>query len=244
MAISAGYSPEGGFSFGISGSDGGPGRKSSYEIARAYQPGITQANAKAAITGAASGARAAGLHPLFALGGGAGGGSAPAFVGGQPRTPNQYAVSSKKVNPSEALINDANLGLINKRKDWLQEQIDASKAARTDTNGTRGATPIPLEFESARQVVPISTDKPGQMAGDHPSWKLHNLSFGGYNISVWAPTQETEELFQSQSMWPLVYAANQNEIHRWAREVFKDKSNIGKLSTMGKWLLQWAGSKI
>lgn len=57
-----------------------------YEYAARYQPGLTSNNASASITGAVHGARAAGLHPLFALGGGTSG-SAPAFnMPGQSET--------------------------------------------------------------------------------------------------------------------------------------------------------------
>ena len=102
----------------------------------------------------------------------------------------------------------------------------------------------PVEFEPQVQTIPISPDKPGQVGGDHPAWMKHNMSFGNHSLSLWAPVKETSEIFETWSLWPAIYAANQDEIHKWAKGVFKDKSNIGKLSQFAKWALEIASDKI
>ncbi len=112
--------------------------RKAYEYALRYQPNITRQNTLQAsmvgLKGTAEEARRQGLHPLFALGGGGGvSGGAPAFVGGWASSPGGCSsYSSKNIRPEETALNDANLKLIEKRTAWIQEQIDASIAARTN----------------------------------------------------------------------------------------------------------------
>ncbi len=183
--------------------------------------------------------RKAGLHPLFAMGGG--GGSIPPGVpiGGSSKPAISGQVSSKTIRPEEAALTNAQLGLIKAQTDEVTARAEASRAstAALTRSARPGATPVPLEFESMTQTVPLP-GKPGQLAGSHPAWTKHNLSFGNHPMQLWAPAQETSEIFESVGMWPLIYANNTEAIHKWARGVFKDKSNIGKIGKFGRWILE------
>lgn len=53
--------------------------RQNYEYAMRYMPRLVKKQSGAALTGTVNAAKAAGLHPLFALGGASGGGGAPAF---------------------------------------------------------------------------------------------------------------------------------------------------------------------
>ncbi len=175
-----------------------------------------------------------GLHPLWAMGGGGMANAGPPATVGVQDTGMRAHISSKGVRPEEAR-------LIKLQGDEIQERINASKTARAieARNARRGATAIPLRYEEAVQTLPLP-GKPGTIPGDHPAWKKHNLSLNGYNISLMAPAQDTSEMFESVGMWPFIYGANQKAIHKWARQYFKDHSNIGKMSTMARHLLDSA----
>ncbi len=185
----------------------------------------------------------AGMHPLFAMGG-AGAIGPPSWIG-KPDTGTRVAVSSKSIRPEEAAMNTARIGLIKAQTNEIEERAAASRAARAaEALAARpGAKALPLRYEEMTQTIPLP-GKPGQVPGSHPAWTQHNLSFGNHSMKLWAPAQETSEIFESMAMWPLIYSANQNAIHKWAKGIFKDKSNIGKLTTFGKWLIQMAGDKL
>lgn len=177
-----------------------------------------------------------GIHPLFGLGAGAGAGSLgvsqPAMVG-VPDTKDRGSISSKGIRPEELRVAEL-------QGDLLEEQIKSSEQSRmiqlenhrkdqgVDDNGGP-AKPIPLYYEGTPQAVPLAPDKPGQIPGDHPSWKLHNLSFGNYEFKLWGPGNDVSEAFENVVMYPAIYAVNQDAIHKYLGQIIKDKSNIGRL---------------
>ena len=217
---------------GIGGSSASQAGKATSRVLRKnikYQPELIKAQTQAY--------RDAGLHPAFIMGGGAG---APVSVG-VPDTGTAGQVSFQRIRYEEKQMHEANLRLINKQADYVQEQIEASRASRASNRllGSAGsAMPIPLEYESAVQTVPISPDRPGELAGSQPAWKTHNLTLGGYDLEIQAPAQETSEIFESMAMWPFVYAANKEAIHRWMGQLMKDKSNIGKLGGIWRYFYE------
>lgn len=117
-----------------------------YQYAARYQPGITAANAGANLRGTVKAAQRAGLHPLFALGGSAGG-SAPAFVGAQESGNVGGSFSSKRIRPEEAaMIRESNA-----RTDLLKAQRKQVEAETAVINSPNTKT-IPLEDGPAPQA--------------------------------------------------------------------------------------------
>ncbi len=114
-------------------------------------------------------AKAAGLHPLFALGGSSGGGSG--FIAGQSETGSKlgdalktagrgvqdYAQATQK-NPLAAKLAELQIrnAEINVRKNLIDEQLMASELARV--NQAAGATGRDLDF-----TLPPATGTPKQL---------------------------------------------------------------------------------
>ena len=101
-------------------------RRVAYEQALGYAPTLAANTEYATQTANYNALRDSGLHPAFAHG--IGSSSSPVITGGTPSGAggrDNGVASYKQVNKYEALMNEANLGLIKARTDEIQERVDA-----------------------------------------------------------------------------------------------------------------------
>jgi hypothetical protein len=198
-------------------------------------------------------ARKAGLHPLFALGRSAGV-TPPAAVGGQT-TQASYQASPR----GEKALQGAQLKLLEAQAAYYQSLANSAGAgSTTDVSGFQegldhtfqqirneqaGVQAFPIRKEPAMEVMTKLDDDSLQM-GRHGAWKTYNIGTKNYPLAIESHVAP-EELFSLDQVmsWPMVYYRNEKAIDAWAWKVFKDKSNIGKLSKFARFLLKMATSK-
>ena len=159
-------------------------------------------------------AKAAGLHPLFALGGSAGASPTASIPGQSPtgsflgegiaqagqalrRALDPLTLAQVKQADSAANRNEAEAALL--RSQAKRAEIDAnSHAVRTyaalETAAQKG-TPIPprLAFKSSEQIRSMRND-PATVAGKHPAWRKYKFGnlFGidALPVEAWMPWSE------------------------------------------------------
>lgn len=220
-----------------------------YRHARTYGPEITQLNAQAAMTGKYRAATDLGLHPLFAMGIGGGGGGSPGFnMPGQSPSGNHADVGAAIATLGErkrSLQRDARSASMLKsdlldaklRRTLTQLQIDKIK-------NTAGQGPNPhdlTEFADKRnvsqakkglvEIVPVqinaSTDGGTTSAGIIPGWNNFKLAD---TLTIRAPLTETDSLWESPGAWIPILADPQN---RKAIKAYIEKVTGYKVPQLG-----------
>ncbi len=134
----------------------------------------------------------AGLHPLFAMGGGAGGGSGPQYVGENTAGQPGLSASSghKTISPEEAAsIRESNArgGLYKKQAEHIQFQMDESIAARIRqlNNSEPGpATQTPANPTIAGNVKIKTGASMGAQAAEDRYHELGGFAQGLINIGA------------------------------------------------------------
>jgi hypothetical protein len=234
-----------------------PGRQrdlvsDSYLLAKKYQPDINYLNANAGIRGAVAGARASGLHPLFALGaGGAGGGSAPAFqISGQSPTgshldrgaamarilqasrQDDLAKQQKKMAQAEVDRLDSETEINRFRLQQMQDEAKNS-ASRPNPNYSpanphAGMTVHPDNRNNPavitvpNAVMPTKPGKPHEVPGTNPTWYDHQI-YPDLKLKLAA-----KEISEATETLPLLIMAAGEEENRkavmawWERKLARD----------------------
>jgi hypothetical protein len=199
-------------------------------------------------------ARAAGLHPLFALGK-SGGVTPPAVVGGA-RSEASYQGTGKGQRSLEA----AQLKLLEAQAAYYNSMANSAGAgSTTDVTGYQegldhtfdqirkeqaAVRAFPIRKEPAMEVMTKIDDDSLQM-GRHGAWKTYDVGPKGFPLRIesFVEPEELASLDQILS-WPLVYYRNEKVIDAWAWKVFKEKSKIGKLGKFARFLFNMATSKV
>lgn len=168
-------------------------------------------------------ARAAGIHPLFALGGATGGGSgssAPPPSGNYVGNALKYirtrgndktrATQSSLVDKSLIAQATANTRLSNARADEVEWQLNNSinKRAEGISNSEQDG---PVNMEPVTRFHPVK-GKPHLLPGEQPAWTTHRIY---PDLAIRAPAQEVSEIFESVAMWPMIYEENYKAINKW-----------------------------
>jgi hypothetical protein len=234
-----------------------PGRQrdlasDSYLLAKKYQPDINYLNANAGIRGAVAGARAAGLHPLFALGaGGAGGGSAPAFqISGQSPTgshldrgaamarilqasrQDDLAKQQKKMTQAEVdRLNsetEINRFRLQQMQDEAKNSVSRPNPNYSPANPHAGMAVHPDNrgnpgvITVPRQVLPTKPGKPSEAPGTNPVWNDMQV-FNDLKLKV--PAQEFSEAMETLPLLMMMAADKDNQkavLSWWDRKIARD----------------------
>lgn len=192
----------GGSKDGFSGGD----TRDAYRVARNYQPELTRANAWAQIEGTIGGARDSGIHPLYALGAGGGGGS-PAFA-----MPGQSPSGSHK-DIGRAMLDAAQSTQMRKesdsriKNDELQRQLtqlrideiknDAGRSPAVVSNDPKSPYVLPIINTAVQEI------KKGEVQTYKKAAPEHNLNvispmatvrIGSQKVSV--PVDEVDAFFE------------------------------------------------
>ncbi len=165
-------------------------------------------------------ARAAGVHPLFALGGATGGPAAFPKTGSQigeafrflQKSQSNRRGAAKSSLVDNALIKQAisSARLSDARADLAVDQLNNSinKRAESVANISQDG---PINMEAVTRFHPVKSKK-YRLPGVTPAWNKFNIY---KDLSIWAPSQEMSEVFESVAMWPMIYEENYKEINAW-----------------------------
>ncbi len=161
-------------------------------------------------------AKAAGVHPLFALGGATGGSSYQAPTGSAIGTAfRKLGREERSRKPSlvdNALIQQAIAAakLSDARTDNVKWQLNNSinKRAESASNGSQDG---PINMEAVTRFHPVKSKK-YRLPGETPAWNKFNIY---KDLSIWAPSEEMSEVFESVAMWPMIYEENYKAINAW-----------------------------
>jgi hypothetical protein len=170
------------------------------------------------IGSAAEGAREAGLHPLFALGGGAGSGTGVVPVGGSKRGISGQA-STKLLSSQQTEFNNANTARVNAETDLIRQQIEESKARMADTmrNANQdGSVPDSVTTESVR-VPSASTTSTGTAAHPEQGAPMFQKYNTGLGFPLWLPfsPEGPAEGADAILLWPITALKNSQELNKW-----------------------------
>jgi hypothetical protein len=234
-----------------------PGRQrdlvsDSYLLAKKYQPDINYLNANAGIRGAVAGARAAGLHPLFALGaGGAGGGSAPAFqISGQSSTGShidrgaamarilqasrQDDLAKQQNKMTQAEVDRLNSETEINRFRLQQMQDEAKNSASRPNPNFSPANPHagmavhpdnrgnPGVITVPKAVTAAKPGKPHETAGTSPTWHTFQIY---PDLKLNFPAQELSEATETLPLLIMTAADKENQknvMAWWERKLARD----------------------
>lgn len=167
-----------------------------YQYATRYEPGLIAARLK----GTVDGARAAGLHPLFAMGGGVPSGG-PGVMPGQSETGGQQ--SQAALGFAELLLR-----LDEKRESTDQARQQAMNTAmriieRKMTNDNLASQQLLDAEKQKARLHPLQELKPAEVSphGKHREQNLtergvwHKFRYG--NQDIWLPIEEISELLEN-----------------------------------------------
>ncbi len=199
-------------------------------------------------------ARAAGVHPLFAMGA-----NTTSF---QPGFNTGSAIGDtvrRLGRTAGSYLDKENKKLQN---DFIKEQIEASKYRRkADGYGAQqdGIKVLPINMENnpaavrlepPTRIVAKSRKDPHKQAGITPPWQKFKIY---KDLSIWAPTEELSEMFESPAMWPLVWEENKKELTAWirrahgrgvrARSPAMFKSGMAFRKYVARKIKEWKGRK-
>lgn len=203
-------------------------RYQSYEQALEYQPKLEAAHYQAL--------RDAGLHPAFT--GGQQGGGGQILAGGTAgygggATSDSGVASFKVANKYEALINEANLGLIAARTDEIQERTEASRAARA---GLGNNIDNIVEVVPDRQIARDPKDS-SKTAGNHPGWSTKEVSPG---ITFDFLGEEISENFENPVMALAFLERNEKKIAWYGLQHLYNKNPATYAKKIITWLYKMA----
>ncbi len=172
-------------------------------------------------------ARAAGVHPLFALGGATGGSSqlppTGNYVGNAltslARQREQKGRDSKQSLVDQALVesSQASARLAGARADTVEWELANSINKRNEQNSNVQQDLI--DIQPVTRNIP-ETGNPSKLPGVQPAWTKFQIY---PDLIVDAPAEEISELFESPGMWPMVWEENKQAIKNW----FRNASNRG-----------------
>jgi len=170
----------------------------------------------------AADAKAAGLHPLYAMGSGTASHSAPQHVGAVRGSNSSNSLPQS--TPSAAQERLTKL-----RGDYVEEQILASRQARENVNNN--ASPELAEYGDARNIGPIkrgtvkivpneitaSEDGGVTTAGVRPGWTNVKLA---KDLTITVPADEIDSLWESPGIWAPIVAdsGNRKALSKWIRK--------------------------
>ncbi len=144
-----------GFSISLPGLSGGGGISIGGGAERASEKyGAYQKNIGANLEAFTQGARDAGLHPLFAMGGNAGG--AGQMVGGTPDTMGRSITSRKIIRPEEAAFireSNARTKLLEAQADEIKRNKDTPPGGSGTPSAQNGLVPPPIEQQAGNPII-------------------------------------------------------------------------------------------
>ncbi len=200
-----------------------------YWKALEFQPRIERANLLSRVQAM----RDAGLHPAYAMGASAGGGS-PAFsMSGQSPTGSfkdvgnsLYKYMQTREFASEKGLRKAELKNAELRNQRLALEIEhfKNKPPSNDEANDTADKVGKVEYVPAQVESQKSKTEPHVVAGVRPGWYQHRLAPG---LMIQAPAQELSELFESPAMWPIVFSANKAAIGDWIKSQYSAAGAMG-----------------
>ncbi len=216
---------------------GGSGRESSATRAQRLSREDTQIQRRVAD------AKAAGVHPLYALGAGT---ATPSVVGGTRGSVAKDAISSirrsydryqgkrqqKLVSEAMGIEGAARTRLDNARSSMLEFELENSIIARDAQNSNSQQDPF-INMENVTRFHPVK-GKPHHMPGEVPAWNKFRLE---KDFAFWAPSQELSEVFESVAMWPLIYEKQPKKMRAWAKRVAHRNMKNWRAIKFRDWIL-------
>lgn len=181
---------------------------------------------------AVQGAKAAGLHPLFALGAG-GAGSPVTTIPGQSNTGSHIAEAGRMIGGaiSDKALKTANVRAVNaaaSRDEALAAEA-LSRTKRLETEGLSSGGLVPGQEVKPGIVKPMPSEQisaqpgsPGVQAGQHSFFKEYVLGkIGNQTIKVWGPaSDEPAEAFENVGGMIVSIPKNIYELAKWSTDPY------------------------
>lgn len=231
-----------GYSEGQSRNDVRKQLRTQYRHALQYQPAINRANTTANFLGTVDAAREAGLHPLFALGGGASSGGAPAFAGGTENTGIKGQVSSKAIRAQEA----AQVRLTAAQAKYWEAKAnevlwgfeDAKNAAITRANGANNARQDLFQVNPAQVTASDPNDASTEAGPETPGWKLVQYGDPKKWPAIYVMGGQLSENFEDPISAQMFWNKNASRLTLPMLRYFYEVSPAGQVREGVSWMIR------